>query len=269
MNDDNFKFVCELVLREAAIVLGAGKEYLVEARLGTVASKHRFPSLNAFIDHLRFATNTGPLQREVIDALTTNETLFFRDFHPFEALRKDVIPQLLRKAGAGRITIWSAACSSGQEPYSLAMLLNETFPGEADRFQILATDISTHILRRARAGVYQQMEVNRGLPAPMLVKYFTQTPEGWQINDSIRRRVEFRELNLARPFTAMPRCHIVLIRNVMIYFDLPVRRQILKQIREIMLPGGYLLLGGAETTLMVDEVFAPVNIGRSTFYTVN
>ncbi len=268
MNEENFKFICDLVLREAAIVLGAGKEYLVEARLGGVASRHRFPSLNALIDHLRFAPNTLPLQREIVDALTTNETLFFRDFHPFEALKKEVLPSLLARHTTGKIMIWSAACSSGQEPYSLAMLLNEAFPSQADRFQIMATDISTSILRRARSGLYQQLEVNRGLPAPYLVKYFTQTPEGWQINEQIRRSVDFREINLSRPFVGMPKFHFVLIRNVMIYFDIPVRRQILKQVRELLVPGGYLLLGGAETTLMVDDGFTPVNIGRSTFYQV-
>lgn len=266
MNEENFKFICDLVLREAAIVLGAGKEYLVEARLGSVATKHKYPSINAFVDHLRFASNTLPLQREVIDALTTNETLFFRDFHPFEALKKDVFPEMLARHPNGRITIWSAACSSGQEPYSLAMLLNEAFPAYIDRFQIIATDISTHILRRARAGVYQQLEVNRGLPAPLLVKYFTQTADGWQINESIRRRVEFREMNLARPFYGMPKCHFVLIRNVMIYFDMTTRKQILRQIRELLHPGAYVLLGGAETTLMVDDEYKPVTLGRSTFY---
>ena len=269
MNEENFKFVCDLVLREAAIVLGAGKEYLVEARLGSVVTRHRFPSINALIDHLRFAPNTLPLQREIVDAMTTNETLFFRDFHPFEALKTEILPGLLRDNKDGKIVIWSAACSSGQEPYSLAMLLNEAFPSQAHRFQIVATDISTSILRRARSGLYQQMEVNRGLPAPYLIKYFTQTPEGWLINDNIRRSVEFREINLSKPFGSMPKCHFVLVRNVMIYFEIPVRRQILQQVRSLLVPGGYVLLGGAETTLMVDDGFSPVNIGRSTFYRAN
>jgi len=267
MNEENFKYVCELVMREAAIVLGTGKEYLVEARLGSVASRHRFPSINAFLDHVRCGPNTAAFQKEIVDALTTNETLFFRDLHPFESLHKEVIPGLLAR-NEGRIIIWSAACSSGQEPYSLAMMLNERFPDKIDRFQIIATDISTAILRRARAGIYQQMEINRGLPAPLLIKYFRQVSDGWELNEAIRRRVDFRELNLARPFIGMPRCHLVLIRNVMIYFDIPMRQQILRQIKDLLLPGGYLLLGGAETTLMVDDGFAPVNIGRSTFYSV-
>jgi len=267
LTQENFRFICDLVLREAAIVLGTGKEYLVEARLGAVATRHHYPTLNALTDHLRFSRSSGPLQREIVDALTTNETLFFRDFHPFEALKKDILPVLLDRHREGKICIWSAACSSGQEPYSLAMLIAENFPQVADRFLIIGTDISTHILRRARAGIYQQLEVNRGLPAALLVKYFSQTPEGWQISEELRRRVEFRELNLSRPWLGMPRCHLVMIRNVMIYFDIPVRRQILGQVRSTLLPGGYLLLGGAETTLMVDDGFSPLNIGRTTFYT--
>lgn len=267
LTQENFKHICDLVMKEAAIVLGTGKEYLVEARLGAVASRHHYPTLNALVDHLRFSRTSAPLQREIVDALTTNETLFFRDFHPFEALKKDVLPVLLDRHREGRITIWSAACSSGQEAYSLAMLIAENFPQAADRFQIIGTDISTHILRRARAGVYQQLEVNRGLPATLLVKYFKQVPDGWELSEDIRRRVEFRELNLARPWPGMPRCHLVMMRNVMIYFDIAVRRQILGQVRGTLHPGCYLLLGGAETTLMVDDGFSPLNIGRTTFYT--
>lgn len=266
LTQENFRHICEMVLREAAIVLGTGKEYLVEARLSSVASRHHYPTLNALVDHLRFSRTSGPLQREIVDALTTNETLFFRDFHPFEALKKDVLPVLLDRHRDGPIIIWSAACSSGQEAYSLAMLIEEHFPRDAARFQIIGTDISTHILRRARAGVYQQLEVNRGLPAALLVKYFKQISEGWELREDIRRRVEFRELNLSRPWSGMPRCHLVMMRNVMIYFDVAMRRQILGQVSGTLMPDCYLLLGGAETTMMVDDSFSPLNIGRTTFY---
>lgn len=266
LKEANFRYVCELAEREAAIVLGAGKEYLVETRLGVLASKHKLASVNAFIDHVRFSPIQSALHREIIDALTTNETLFFRDFHPFEALRKEVLPGLLSRTREGRICIWSAACSSGQEPYSIAMTLLEHFPDQAHRFEIIGTDISTAILHRARTAVYPQLEVNRGLPAPLLVKYFSQTPEGWRLNDKVRSMVSFREINLARSFAHMPRCHLVFLRNVMIYFDLSVRRQILSQVRSLLHPEGLLVLGGAETTLMVDDSFLPVTYGRSTFY---
>ena len=269
LTDDNFRHVCELVYKEAAIVLGAGKEYLVEARLTNVAARHRFASLNAFVDHIRFSPTSGPMQREIVDALTTNETMFFRDFHPFEALKRDVFPVLLNKKRGEKILIWSAACSSGQEPYSIAMMLADAFPAQADSFQIIATDISTNILRRAPSGIYQQIEVNRGLPAAHLVKHFTQIPEGWQISEQIRRRVEFREINLSKPWGFLPRFDLVLIRNVMIYFDMPTRRQILGRVRDSLLPGGYMLLGGAETTLMVDAGYTPITLGKSTFYKLN
>jgi chemotaxis protein methyltransferase CheR len=263
---ENFRFVCELAMREASIVLSEGKEYLVESRLAEVASRNRYASVNALVDHLRLCTFRSPALMESVDALTTNETLFFRDFHPFESLRKEVLPQLFAKQKEGRLVIWSAACSSGQEPYSLAMLLQENFPADAARIQILATDLSPTMIQRSKRGIYQQLEVNRGLPASYLVKYFAQTPAGWQVSMDLRRRIDFRELNLARPWSMMPRCDIVLIRNVMIYFDLPTRQQILRQIRELLNPGGYLILGGAETTMMIDDAFVPVSVGRSTFY---
>jgi chemotaxis protein methyltransferase CheR len=268
LTGDNFRHVCELVYRESAIVLGEGKEYLVEARLMPVVSRNGFPSINALIDHVRFSAGSAALQREIVDALTTNETLFFRDFHPFEALKREVFPRMLDSYRDQRLVIWSAACSSGQEPYSIVMSLLESLPDKLDRFQIIGTDLCTVVLRRARSALYQQHEVNRGLPAPLLVKYFKQVPEGWQLRDQLRSRVDFRELNLARPWPGMPRCHLVLLRNVMIYFDVPTRKQILRRVRETLMPGGLLLLGGAETTLMVDEGFAPILVGKSTFYKV-
>lgn len=267
ISPDNFAFVCELVQREAAIVIGSGKEYLVESRLSDVAARNQYPSVNALVDHMRHSGGGFlPLHREAIDALTTNETLFFRDFHPFEALKTGVFPALFNQRPDGKFHVWSAACSSGQEPYSLAMLLAENFPVQAGRVSIFATDLCGAVLRRARSGLYQQLEVNRGLPANMLVKYFRQQPEGWQIDENIRKRVEFRELNLVKPWPVMPRFDLVMIRNVMIYFDLPTRKKILDQVQTLLSPGGFLLLGGAETTLMVTEGFVPVSFGRTTFY---
>jgi len=264
---ENFRFISELLQREAAIVIGSGKEYLVETRLVSVAARYRLPSVNALVDQMRFSRDGGgPMERETIDALTTNETLFFRDHHPFEALRSVIIPSLLAGRCTQALRIWSAACSSGQEPYSLAMLLSEHFPEAARQSQIVGTDLCGPVLRRARAGLYQQMEVNRGLPAQYLVKYFKQQPEGWLIDETLRRRVEFREMNLAKPWLLPQGFDLILIRNVMIYFDLPTRRKILEQARDSLNPGGFLLLGGAETTLMIAEGFTPVAAGRSTFY---
>lgn len=267
LSQENFAYVSELLQREAAILLGPGKEYLVETRLGTVAARNRFASVNSLIENLRFSgPGLQPLHREVIDSLTTNETLFFRDFHPYEALRSEVFPTLLGTHPSNGVRIWSAACSTGQEPYSIAMLLADHFPSAFPASRILATDLCTTVLRRARAGVYQQLEVNRGLPAPLLVKHFRQEADNWIIEDRLRERVEFREMNLAKPWPALPTFDLIMIRNVMIYFDLPTRRKILEQAKALLAPGGYLLLGGAETTLMVADGFTPLTVGRTTFY---
>lgn len=267
LSQENFAYVSELLQREAAILLGPGKEYLVETRLGTVAARNRFASVNSLIENLRFSgPGLQPLHREVIDSLTTNETLFFRDFHPYEALRSEVFPKLLGTHPSNGVRIWSAACSTGQEPYSIAMLLADHFPSAFPASRILATDLCTTVLRRARAGVYQQLEVNRGLPAPLLVKHFRQEADNWIIEDRLRERVEFREMNLAKPWPALPTFDLIMIRNVMIYFDLPTRRKILEQAKALLAPGGYLLLGGAETTLMVADGFTPLTVGRTTFY---
>ena len=262
---DNFRFIRELLQREAAIVIEAGKEYLVETRLARVATRNSYASVNALIEQMRFGTGIHPnLISETVDALTTNETLFFRDANPFDALRDQIIPEFCAKRPGATLNIWSAASSTGQEAYSIAMLLADHFPNLSTR--IVGTDLSPTVIARARAGLYQQIEVNRGLPAKLLIKYFRQEGTNWQIADSIRQRVEFREMNLIRPWPVLPSCHVVLIRNVMIYFDIETRRQILRQVRQVLAPGGYLGLGGAETTVTVDPSFVPVPVGRATFY---
>ncbi|HEY3756176.1 MAG TPA: protein-glutamate O-methyltransferase CheR [Opitutaceae bacterium] len=262
---DQFAFIRQFAEREAGIIIDPGKEYLVESRLATVASRRGLPSPNAVIDHLRFSPDRqGTLTNEVVDALTTNETLFFRDTAPFDALRDQLIPEF-RAANPGRLMrLWSAACSSGQEPYSLAMLVADSFPDQ--KVQIFATDICSSILERARRGIYQRMEINRGLPAKLLVKHFRQVPEGWQIAESLRQRVEFSPINLTRPWPTMPPINVLFLRNVMIYFDVETRKRILKQVRNVLAPGGYLSLGGAETTMNLDPTFEAVRFGRATFY---
>jgi len=271
LTTSNFRFVAEMLAREAAIVLETGKEYLVETRLAPFAARHGRPHVNAFIDDLRSdGSRLAQLSGAIVDALTTNETLFFRDVHPFEALRTRIIPQLREaRAHTRTLSIWSAACSTGQEPYSLAMLLAEHFPELADwNIRILATDISCTALGKAASGVFTQLDVNRGLPAPYLVKYFRQEGSAWVVGDEIRRRVEFRRFNLARPWLTIPRFDLVLLRNVMIYFDLATRRTVLGQLGDHLAPDGHLLLGTAENAMSLDARFAPVSVDRTTFYTL-
>ncbi|MBI5767715.1 MAG: protein-glutamate O-methyltransferase CheR [Verrucomicrobia bacterium] len=265
LTQGNFGFVRDFVARDAAIVIEPGKEYLVETRLANLAARQDCASVNALIDLVRAG---GPavaaIRSAIVEALTTNETLFFRDLAPFDALRDHLLPAFQAANPTTPFTVWSAASSTGQEAYSIAMLLAEHFPNLPA--SILGTDLSPAVIARARNGLYQQIEVNRGLPARLLMKYFRQQANGWQIDDRLRSRVTFREMNLIKPWPVMAPCHLLMLRNVMIYFELETRRQILRQVKNVLAPGGYLSLGGAETTVTLDPDFKPVQIGRATFY---
>ncbi len=267
---EDFEYVSQMARVQAAIVLEPGKEYLVETRLGPIAEREGFASLSGYIARLRGDPKVNGIHHRMVEALTTNETLFFRDFHPFEALRRTIIPTLLKqRAGSRRMSIWSAACSTGQEPYSLAMLLLEHFPELANwNVSILATDLSSNVLQTAQAGRYSQFEVNRGLPASYLIKYFTQEGDRWAIRDSVKRLVQFRQMNLIEPWPVLQPFDLVFLRNVMIYFDVDSKRTILKKIRNCLLPHGTLFLGTAETTTNLDARFRPVSCGKAVVYRV-
>jgi chemotaxis protein methyltransferase CheR len=268
VNGDNFKFIQDFARDAAAIILEPGKEYLVESRLTPLARQAGFDTLDAFINALRTDRKSTLFHEQVIDALTTNETSFFRDFHPFETLRQHVIPKLLeQRASLRKLTIWSAASSTGQEPYTIAMLLREHFPQLKDwNVSILATDLSPTVLNQARQGTYSQLEVNRGLPAPMLLKYFTKADTKWALKEDVRKLVEFRQMNLIKPWPILPMFDIVFIRNVMIYFDTESKRTILRRIRQCLQPQGYLFLGTAETTMNIDPDWLPATLGKATVY---
>jgi chemotaxis protein methyltransferase CheR len=263
----NFDYVRTLVRQRAAIVLAQDKVYLAETRLAALAWQEGFSSVDHLLARLRSGPDDG-LHRKVVEAMTTNETSFFRDFHPFEVLRQTVLPELMQRRPAGvALHVWSAACASGQEPYSLAMLVCEHFPAlAAGRLRILASDLSTEMLDRARKGVYGQMEVNRGLPARLLVKYFQKQGSDWQIKDDVRRLIEFRQINLVGTWPALPALDVVLLRNVLIYFDVATKKQILGKVRQLLRPDGCLILGGAETTINLDDTFERVAVGRSGYY---
>ena len=264
----DFDLVAQLAREEAAIVLEPGKEYLVETRLGELASTLGLPGYTELIAALRTPKGKADHLAKVIDALTTNETLFFRDFHPFETLRKVLIPELMQKRAATRqLTIWCGACSTGQEPYSIAMLLREHFPVLQDwRVSILATDLSPRVLKQAQGGSFSQLEVNRGLSASYLVKYFTKEGDRWRIKDEIRKLITFKSMNLIQPWPVMTPFDLVFLRNVMIYFDIPTKKTILKRIRGCLLPHGYLFLGSAETTMNIDPSYQTVTHERTVCY---
>ena len=213
-------------------------------------------------------TPGGHLQQQVIDAMTTNETSFFRDKIPFDTLRSVILPDLLnRRANSKQLNVWSAGCAAGQEPYSVAMLLSEDFSHLSDwRFRLLGSDLSTEILARARTGRFTQIEVERGLPPRLLQKYFRQTDSHWQLDESIRTMVEFQQINLHGDWPALPAMDIILLRNVLVYFDLATRQAILRKVRQVLRPDGYVILGGAETALHVDEGFSAVRGDGFSFY---
>jgi chemotaxis protein methyltransferase CheR len=257
-----------LLHQRTGIRLEEGKEYFVEMRLCSLATDEGFASPADVLEVLRTEENWGVLHRRVAEALAIAETSWFRDVHPFDELRRSVLPQMLQKRAATReLRIWSAACASGQEPYSVAMLLREYFPQLISwHVQLLATDFSTTVLRRAREAVYSQIEVNRGLPAPMLVKWFRKDGLDWRLRDDARNAVEFRELNLTAPWPTVPTQDVVLMRNVLLYFDTAARRTVLRNVHRTLAPDGLLFLGGSETTLSIDDTFEPVTFGRTVAY---
>ena len=261
---NDFDFIRELVYHHSAIALDADKSYLVESRLITLARQEGLASLKELIEHLRGAAAKG-LQNKVIEAMTTNETSFFRDIHPFEALKSQILPEL-RASSKGGLDIWCAACSSGQEPYSIAMLMWETFPELAKKTQLLATDLSKDMLALSESGCYSQLEVNRGLPVQLLMKYFDKKGLKWQAKQQLRDMLLLRQLNLASQWPAMPQKDIIFMRNVLIYFDVKTKKAILGKVRRLLKPDGYLFLGAAETTLNLDNGFKRVMIDKSTCY---
>jgi chemotaxis protein methyltransferase CheR len=262
----DFDLVRRTVFATAGIVIEPGKEYLVESRLGTLARKRGMPSIDVLMQALK--RDDQALRRDVIEAMTTNETAFFRDGAPFDSLRTEVLPRLIAARAATReLSIWCAASSTGQEPYSLAMMMAEHFPVlENWRVKILATDLSRDVLVRAEAGCYSQIEVNRGLPITYLVKYFEKQGAEWQLRPRIRQRVEFRQMNLVQAWPVMPTCDVVMIRNVMIYFDVAAKKSILERIGRLLRPDGYMFLGAAETTLKLDERFKRAPFERAGCY---
>ena len=267
MTDQDFDFIRKLLQDRSAIALESGKQYLVETRLAPVVRRHNLGTISGLVSQLRAAPFNG-LHAQIVEAMVTTETSFFRDHNPYEAMRKQVIPELMRRRGAERsLSIWCAASSTGQEPYSLALLLRESFPELAGwRVSLLATDLSRDVLARAREGRYNQIEVNRGLPAAMLVKYFKQHGTSWQLNEDVRRMVEFREMNLAQAWPPLPPMDLILLRNVMIYFEVETKKAILGRVARVLRPDGYLLLGGAETTFHIDDSYRRVEQLKAGFY---
>jgi chemotaxis protein methyltransferase CheR len=263
-----FTFLRDLLRKRTGVVIDTSKEYLVVARLMPIVRQRKIASIDTLIDRIRKGLDPS-LERDVLSAMMTHETSFFRDRSPFETLRTMLLPELItRRAGQRQLTLWSAACSTGQEPYSIAILLNEHFPDllASWRVRILATDFSEAVLARAREGVFSELEATRGLPAPLLRKHFRPLQGKWSISQDCRRLVEFRALNLNATWPMMPPCDIVFVRNVLIYFDVPTRAALIERMRRVLRSDGALILGGAETLIGMDTRYERLTGAGCSYY---
>jgi chemotaxis protein methyltransferase CheR len=256
MNTADYEFVSAFLHQSSGLALGAGKEYLVESRLVPLAAVLGFDDFDHLVRELRRGQDRR-LSVAVTEAMTTNETSFFRDKTPFEDMKAKLIPSLITARAANKkLRIWCAAAASGQEPYSLLMLLEESFPELKHwTIELVATDIAQTMIDRASQGIYSQFEVQRGLPIQYLMKYFSQVPEGWQVKELVRRRIVWQKLNLLDRFDNLGPFDLVLCRNVLIYFEVPMKQEILNRVAKVLRPDGYLLLGAAETVLGICDRF--------------
>jgi chemotaxis protein methyltransferase CheR len=258
MRPEDFDFIAKLLKDRSGLVITRDKAYLLESRLTPVARKRGLKGLDDLVASMRTAGED--LLREVTEAMTTNESFFFRDMKPFDQFKALVLPKLLETRATRRsFRIWSAACSSGQEAYSLAMILKEEGARLAGwKIEIVGTDISNEMLEKAKAGLYSQFEVQRGLPIQFLVKYFKKNNEMWQIDPAIRAMVQYREYNLLHDLKPLGQFDVVFCRNVLIYFDQPTKTRVLDNIVKVMPDDGFLYLGGAETVLGISDKFKPI-----------
>ncbi len=258
MTESEFEYLRTFLKARSGLALTPEKRYLVESRLGPICRRFEMDSLSELLTDLKNGRDAD-LERAVIEAMTTNETFFYRDKTPFDLFRDVLLPRYLRnRASTRKLRIWCAAASSGQEPYSLAMILNEAAARLSGwQVEILATDISTEVLDRAKAGLYSQFEVQRGLPIQMLLKHFTQVGDQWQISPQIRSMVDFRPLNLIKDFGLIGSFDIIYCRNVLIYFDGPTKADVLRRLANVLPADGSLLLGAAETVLGLTDALSP------------
>ncbi|NBX65930.1 MAG: chemotaxis protein CheR [Proteobacteria bacterium] len=266
MKTVDFDVYKNMLYEKSGLVITTDKSYLLESRLAPVIKKWNIPDMVALTDKLRGIPDKQ-LVEDIVDAMTTNETMFFRDQKPFDKFRDLVVPAVLKAKGPNcTIRIWSAACSSGQEPYTLAITMKENAAKWAGiKFEILATDLSKEILDQAKAGKYSQFEVQRGMPIMMLVKYFTQTGDTWTIKDDIKQMVKFQNFNLLDPMDQFGTFDCIFCRNVLIYFDQPTKGKILDKMSKRLAKHGTLFLGGAETVLGITNSFKPLEGERGVY----
>jgi chemotaxis protein methyltransferase CheR len=262
----DYAFIQELVRKHASIILNAGQEYLVKSRLEPVARGTGLGDLSALVQRLR-SEPYGPLHATVVEAMTTNETSFFRDVHPYETFKKHILPDVIKRRRVERtLRVWSAACSTGQEPYSLAMLLVGTRELRGWNMRIVATDLSKNAITRAQNGIYSELELGRGLPPEMLVEHFDRDGDVYKVKPSLRAMIDWKLLNLAEPLPPLPSFDVVFLRNVLIYFAPATCASILNRVHGAMNRGGFLILGTTENMLGLPVGFESRVLGKTTVY---
>ncbi len=265
MRPEDFRLLSDILMKRSGLALNEDKIYLLESRLTPIARKLGLETLDDLVTEVR-RTKAEPLLKSITEAMTTNESFFYRDGKPFEIFHSYVLPKMLETRTNKNLRIWSAASSTGQEPYTLAMILkDEKIKLNGWRTEILGTDLSTEVLEKAKTGIYSQFEVQRGLPITQLMNYFTQVNENWQIDSAIRAMVKYREFNLLDSFASLGRFDIIFCRNVLIYFDQPTKSEVLGRISNILTDDGYLFLGAAETVMGITDALKPV-VGQRGVY---
>jgi len=268
MRTEDFELISGLLKQRSGLVLPIDKVYLLESRLTPIAHKRGLETLDDLVNEVRLKRKED-LLTEITEAMTTNESFFFRDNKPFDLFKDTVMPQLMQSRSSKRkLRIWCAAASTGQEPYSLAIILKEMeakLPGW--NIEIIGTDISQEVLDKAKVGLFSQFEVQRGLPIQLLIKYFNQVGDMWQISDEIKNMVSYRKFNLLDPFTLLGSFDVIFCRNVLIYFDQPTKTEVLERMRKLIPDDGTLFLGAAETVLGITDKFKPVQGQRGLYST--
>ncbi len=270
LTDPDIEFLSGVVAEYSGNVISPRQAYMLEKQLTPVAKNVGLNDVVELVGKMRQAPN-AILSTQVAEAVTVNETSFFRDNHPFVALEKKVIPDLIaRNQSKKEIRIWCAACSCGQEPYTIAMIIREHFPHLSDwNIQIVATDLSDEMLNKSKSGEYSQLEVNRGLPVKKLVRFFDRQGSVWQVKQELKDLIDFRRLNLTTAWPFLGQFDIVFIRNVLIYFDQSTKAEILHRVRRVLRPDGYLFIGSVETTIGLGVPFQREEIDVSVCYRPN
>ncbi len=270
MRSEDFELISGLLKQRSGLILPADKVYLLESRLTPIAHKRGLETLDDLVNEVRLKRKEDLLV-EITEAMTTNESFFFRDNKPFDLFKDTVMPQLIEsRANQKRIRIWCAAASTGQEPYSLAIILKEMAAKLVGwKVEIVGTDISQQVLDKAKEGMFSQFEVQRGLPIQLLIKYFNQVGDLWQISDDIKTMVTYKMFNLLEPFSSLGSFDVIFCRNVLIYFDQPTKTQVLEKMRKLIPDDGTLFLGAAETVLGITDQFKPVQGQRGLYSTSN